>query len=303
MDELRQLPRLPARHPLYCQWELTCRCNLRCAMCYTDCFNHPEFVRDELPTDDILRIMDQLAEAGTLELCLTGGEPLARPDFFTIYEQAIDKGFLVTLFTNGTLLTQEAADRLAERPPKQIEISLHGVTKPTFERVTQGRGSYERCMEGIELLRARHLPLVLKTVAMTLNEQEVLDVKRAVEAFGSVRFKLGDEMRPRLTGDTTPLQYGLTVRSRNLLFEQDADLWKEWCQREMGAGSPCRSGMHKFHIDAYGMLQLCSGNRQQGYDLRRGSFQEGFYGHLPSFGCPRKIPSHMTLLQPTVTHV
>src|SRR5881396_2360482 len=73
------------RVPLTGQWELTCRCNLRCVMCYTDCFNHPENIRNELSTSEIIRIMDELAEAGCVELCLTGGEPLARPDFFDIY--------------------------------------------------------------------------------------------------------------------------------------------------------------------------------------------------------------------------
>jgi MoaA/NifB/PqqE/SkfB family radical SAM enzyme len=301
MNDLTQL-HLPARYPLCCQWELTCRCNLRCAMCYTDCFNQPEFIRAELRTDEILRIMDELSEAGTMEVCLTGGEPLARPDFMIIYERAIDQGFLVTLFTNGTLLTPDIADRLALKRPKQIEISLHGITKPTFERVTQGKGSYERCMEGIGLIRARHLPLVLKTVAMTLNQDELFDIKRAVEDLDAVGYKLGDEMRPLLNGDATPMRYGLARPAREALFRQDADLWQEFYQRESTAPPPCQSGMKTFHIDAYGMLQLCSGNRQQAFDLRRGSFKEGFYEHLPSFECPRKTPGSLGLLRPTVSH-
>src|SRR5690348_14825719 len=91
------------RYPLFCQWEITCRCNLRCVMCYTDCFNTPEKIRTELSTAEIFRIMDELREAGGTEICFTGGEPLARPDFFEIYERAILSGFLVTVFSNGTL--------------------------------------------------------------------------------------------------------------------------------------------------------------------------------------------------------
>jgi len=116
------------RFPWSCQWELTCRCNLRCVMCYTDCFNRPDKIQDELPTNEIIRIMDELAEAGCLELCLTGGEPLARQDFFEIYAHAKQKGFLVTIFTNGTLITDVIADRLAALPPHRIEISFHGLT-------------------------------------------------------------------------------------------------------------------------------------------------------------------------------
>jgi len=46
------------RFPLFGQWELTCRCNLRCVMCYTDCFNTPEMLRLELTLPEIILIMD-----------------------------------------------------------------------------------------------------------------------------------------------------------------------------------------------------------------------------------------------------
>lgn len=81
MVQQRKLDHLPDRFPLACQWEVTCRCNLHCVMCYTDCFNEPERIRQELSTAELLRIMEELAQAGCLELCLTGGEPLAQPDF------------------------------------------------------------------------------------------------------------------------------------------------------------------------------------------------------------------------------
>jgi hypothetical protein len=85
-------------------------------------------------------------------------------------------------------------------------------------------------------------------------------------------------------------------------MSQDSGLREEFFRRESAVLPPCRSGMQKFHIDAYGMLQLCSSNRQQGYDLRQGSFKIGFYEHLPSFGCARKVPEPLTVLHPTVGH-
>ena len=61
--------------------------------------------------------------------------------------------------------------------------------------------------------------------------------------------------------------------------------------------------MHSFHIDAYGRLQLCSGNRLHSYDLREGSFQNGFYDALPTFACNWKIPQEPVFIQPTMLHV
>ncbi len=302
MVQRRKLDHLPDRFPLACQWEVTCRCNLHCVMCYTDCFNEPERIRQELPTVDLLRIMDDIAEAGCLELCLTGGEPLARPDFFQIYERAINLGFLVTLFTNGTLITESIADRLAAHPPHRIEISMHGLTETTFEQVTLGRGSFHRCQQAIALLLERSLPLTLKSTAMTLNQHELLPIKRYVEIIGSVRYKLGEEIRPALDGSGTPFQFALQPEALDELHRQDAQLWSEACHRRRPDTSPCRSGMRRFHIDAYGVLQLCSGNRAQGYDLLKGSFQEGFYDYLPSFGCRWKDAATASLLPPSVTH-
>ena len=56
-------------------------------------------------------------------------------------------------------------------------------------------------------------------------------------------------------------------------------------------GSLCGGELYTFHIDAYGQLQLCSNNRRQSYDLRHGSFEEGFYSFLPQFPCPAREPS------------
>jgi hypothetical protein len=66
---------------------------------------------------------------------------------------------------------------------------------------------------------------------------------------------------------------------------------EEAARRAQVEPPPCVSGLHRFHIDAYGGLQLCSGNRGQSYDLRHGSFQDGFYRHLPTFGCRWKEPA------------
>jgi MoaA/NifB/PqqE/SkfB family radical SAM enzyme len=271
-------------------------------MCYTDCLNRPDAIRQELATKDILRIMDELAEAGTLALCLTGGEPLARPDFFQLYEHAIRCGFLVTVFSNGTLITEAHADRFAALRPHCIEISLHGMTRETFERITLGEGSYARCLQAIGLLLERQVPLVLKSTAMTLNQDEILAIKRYVGSLSTVRYKLGEEMRPELDGGAGPFQYALSEEDLADLNRQDPDLQRDAIQHNSVEPAPCRSGMHRFHIDAYGQLQLCSGNRKQSYDLRAGSFRSGFFEVLPGFTCDWKMPNGPVLIQPAIYH-
>ena len=106
---------LTERLPISGSIELTFRCNLRCVHCYCNLpMNDPEAIEMELGVDELYQILDQIAEAGCLWLLITGGEPLLRNDFLDIYIYAKKKGFITTLFTNGTLLSPELADALVE---------------------------------------------------------------------------------------------------------------------------------------------------------------------------------------------
>ena len=81
-----------------------------------------------------------------------GRQIFARADFLDIYAYAKTKGFLITLFTNGTMVTPRIADFLAEWRPFAVEVTMYGATRVTYEALTQIPGSYDRCMRGIGLL-------------------------------------------------------------------------------------------------------------------------------------------------------
>jgi molybdenum cofactor biosynthesis enzyme MoaA len=257
-------------------------------------------IQQELSFPEIVRIMNEIHEAGCLDLTLTGGEPLARKDFLDIYTYAKQIGFLVTVFTNGTLITERIAECWTQYPPSMIEISFHGLTAQSFERITQGPASYERCLEGLRLILERHLPLTLKTTGMTVNRDEVLRIKEYVAALGreyssKVQYKFGSDIRPRLDGSEDVFEYQLPAEQIHAIEQADPEFRAERCRQD-GQNEEmirkgkllCGGGHRKFHIDAYGQLQLCSNNRRQSYDLRRGSFQEGFYKVLPQFPCPAR---------------
>jgi len=120
------------RTPLNGTIEVTRRCNLSCAHCYT---NLPVGARKakerELSTKEHSRLIDEMAESGCLWLLFTGGEIFVREDFLDIYSHAKERGLIVTLFTNGTLITPEIADYLAEWRPFSIEVTLYGRTRET----------------------------------------------------------------------------------------------------------------------------------------------------------------------------
>jgi len=196
------------RFPLSGSLEMTLQCNLRCKHCYLDGVHDGIPGEVELSTEEWYGILDQLVEAGTLWLLMTGGEPFVRSDFLDIYTYAKRKGFLITIFTNGTMITPEVADYLAAMPPLSIEISVYGRTQETYERVTGIPGSHARCMRGIELLLERGLPLSLKTVVMTLNRDEFFDIKAWADELG-VDFRFDASLFGGM-GDTEPPKYRLS---------------------------------------------------------------------------------------------
>jgi len=93
-------------------WNLTRRCNLRCRHCYTTSAD-VEFP-GELTHEQAMETLEDLGRFGIPALILSGGEPLARRDFFQIAERARQLGIFLALSTNGTQLNDSALHGEAE---------------------------------------------------------------------------------------------------------------------------------------------------------------------------------------------
>ena len=150
--------------PLEVSIELTHHCNFRCQHCYIPDFSAP----DLLSTERILALLEELAEMGTLYLTLTGGEMLLRRDWFEIASRARNLGFSLRLFTNGSTVDEEKAD-LLKTLYATVEVSLYSMDEEIFERITQKKGSFEKTIRGIELLRQREIEVLLKIPMMVYN--------------------------------------------------------------------------------------------------------------------------------------
>lgn len=277
------------RFPINGSIELTFRCNLHCVHCYCNLpLNDREAIDTELETEEIYSILDQIAEAGCLWLLITGGEPLLRKDFLDIYGYIKNKGIIPTLFTNGTLLTAEIADALVEWPPFLVEITLYGATKETYERITGVPGSFARCQKGIDMLLERNIPLDLKTMAMTINQEEIGRMRAYTDKLG-VSFRFDPLINSRLDGSKGPCRFRLSPEEVVKLDLDDEKRTKEWQKQyskyRMLFPSDklfvCGAGVSTFHIDPYGRLSVCIMSRFENYDLRHGLFEEGWSEFIP----------------------
>lgn len=293
------------RIPLSGSVELTRRCNLSCLHCYNNLPANDAAARaEELTTGEHRRIMDEIAEAGCLWLLLTGGEIFLRKDFRDIYDHAKQRGFLITLFTNGTLIDRAMADYLAERPPFSIEVSLYGLTRETHERVTRVPGSYDRCREGIRLLAERGLPLLLKTMVMRPNRNELWKMKRFAENELGVDFRFDAMINPRIDDSPAPLAVRLSPSEVVELDVRDprrATEWVRFCEHfSHPPGGPadggrlydCGGARNAFAVDPAGRLGACVLSRRETYDLRGGTFREGWGAFL--HGLNRKEATRRT---------
>jgi MoaA/NifB/PqqE/SkfB family radical SAM enzyme len=268
------------RVPVHAMIELTYGCNLRCVHCY----NPTHQAKDELATAQIKALIDQLASAGCLELLFTGGEIFMRRDLFEIMAYAKGKGFSITLLTNATLITPERADRIQALRPHRVEISIYGATQEAYERVTRISGSFQAFLTGVQLLRERAVPLLVKMPVMTLNQHEVLQAKALVEGWG-VKFMYCTEIFPRVDGSLEPLQYRLApgevvhldetiVGSRRWRAEGGGEQG-ECCQAGEGLFT-CMCGKNSLAVTPYGRMNLCVSLPTPQYDFQSGTVSEGW---------------------------
>jgi radical SAM protein with 4Fe4S-binding SPASM domain len=277
------------RIPINGTIEVTRRCPLTCLHCYNNLpLQDPSARSTELTYEEHCRIVDGIVKAGCLWLLYTGGEIFARKDFLDIYTYAKRQGLLITLFTNGTLITQKIADHLSRYRPFSIEITLYGRTKQTYERLTGVPGSYERCLQGINLLMERKLPLKLKTVAVTVNKHEIWEMKRFAEKELGLEFKFDAMMSPRIDCSQSPLAVRLSAEEAVLLDLQDPNRIAEWKQFGAQFNGPvhtsehdgevyhCGGGLSSFAIDPQGKMSICVLSHVDTYDLRNGSFEDGW---------------------------
>ena len=297
LEEMRTLSARAAasRVPFNGSIAMTHRCNLRCLHCYLGDERSPGSAAGELDTAFWLSVVDQVADAGCLNLLITGGEPLLRDDFAEVYTRAKKRGLVVTLFTNGTRLDDGLLGLFSDLPPWYVEVSLYGATPETYDRVTTVRGAFERCLAGVDALLAAGVRVGLKTVILKENGHEV-DAMRALAEARGAKFRVDPAVFPCLDGKTDPVEHRVDPAEAIAIEMADAQRLRksvEYLDRVKDQPPlerlySCLAGLTTFHVSPAGKLQPCLMVTTHGYDLRSGSFRSVWEKDLPAF---REIPA------------
>ncbi len=173
---------------MFVAWDITYKCNLNCFFC-----DRQAIYRDKLNKDLTLieakTVIDNLADSDVMSIGITGGEALLRNDLEDIIEYAVDKGLVVTLSTNGTLLTRSRAKKLVNLV-QSISISLDGLSD-THDEVRGKKGAYAGAIRGIKILaetNPRSCAIGVNFVLNKRNFQELHEVFDAVRNIGADYF-------------------------------------------------------------------------------------------------------------------
>jgi radical SAM protein with 4Fe4S-binding SPASM domain len=251
--------------PLQVSMELTHRCNLACKHCYIDIHES-----EELSLVEIKSIIDQLADAGSLYLMFTGGEPLMRKDFFDIAFYARKKGFLILLMTNGTLITPEIAEKIQLLEPVSVGMSLHGAQPETHDSITGKKGSFASTINAIRMLRNLKIPVSLQTLLMDTNVHEAADMKLLAQELGAY-LKIGHQLVPARSGSPGPLRYAVSAGDIHNVYESGLlDVDTTVCE----TGGICKAGKGSCSISPGGDVFPCLLLPMKLGNLRENRFDE-----------------------------
>ncbi len=165
-------------------WNVTRTCNLRCVHCYSN--SEAKKYDGELTLDEGKALLDDLAEFRVPAVLFSGGEPLVRKDLFELAAHARSKGLRVVLSTNGTLITEEVARRLADLKFSYVGISLDGM-KETNDMFRGVEGAYASAIRGFKACLAVGQKVGLRLTLTRQNAQDLHRIFDFIEAEGIQR--------------------------------------------------------------------------------------------------------------------
>ena len=169
-------------------WETTSACNLHCVHCRAEA--QPEPLPDEMSTQEGTSFLGDLASFAKPIMILSGGEPLARPDIFELTRHSVELGMRTCLASNGTVITRDVAQQIADARIARVSISLDGAGAETHDTFRGIPGAYAAAMEGIRNLEAHEVPFQINTTVAQHNMGELDELVAVTEQLGAAALHL-----------------------------------------------------------------------------------------------------------------
>lgn len=253
--------------PLYGTFELTSRCNLDCKMCYVHNQNSNACLQHELTTAQWKGLMDSAYDAGMMFALITGGECLLRKDFRELYLHMYNKGVIVSVNTNGTLINDDYIAFFAAHKPERIQISLYGSNDNGYEKVT-GHRQFQRVSAAIKGLQDAGVNIEVAITPNAYMKGDAEDIFRYLKK-EKIRFQVSNTLIEARDGETND-ESRLTDEDRIEMAKDKAAVFGQQLatptcpapkpcgdQAEQRYGMPCNAGTVRFCITWQGKMIAC----------------------------------------------
>lgn len=275
------------RAPFSAGIELHPSCNFKCVHCYAESDRRTN--KRQLTIDQFKNVIDCLVDNSCLDLFFTGGEALLYSGFEELYVYAKKKGLMVSVLTNGSLITEEHISLWKEYPPELISITLYGDSPETYTNLTCNRQGYKCVHNAIDLLKNNGIPFELKCIGMKQNKDDIINMRNYMRSLGLRKTTLAWDIRPMNNGDKTPINYRLSPEEAFFIELQDFERKAFYdklkfnpernkpTKRQLeGYLYPCEIAYQFVYITSDGYMQGCVKAVKTKYDLINGTFAEGW---------------------------
>ena len=191
--------------PLAVLAEITHKCPLQCPYC-----SNPlelESASKELTTAEWLRVIDELAEIGVLQIHFSGGEPTARKDLVQLVQRASDVGLYSNLITSAVMLTREKLAALADAGLCHVQISFQGAEAGVADRVGGYKNGHAKKLEVARWTRELDLPLTVNAVMHRQNLHQLPEIIEMAVSLDAARLEVANVQ-----------YYGWALKNRHALM-------------------------------------------------------------------------------------
>ena len=272
--------------------ELTRRCNFKCPHCFLANPIQPLPPDSEWTSEEWVTLFDQYVDEGGLFLTVTGGEPLLRNDFQQLWVSMKKRGFLISLFTNGSLVDDDIVSFLSQWTPLEVSITLYGASEETYRKVTGRTGMFERVMHALEMVSKAGIPLEVKGVFSRLNIGEYSRIKMIAETYCDLFRWDVDLVGSFSSSSNTPQDIRLSPEEcaeleaaepiRNQELKNRFDIWNPpEADHASARVFHCGIGFNSAYIDSGGGLRPCLPLESVSYDLKSGTLKDGWHRAIP----------------------
>ncbi len=260
--------------PLGATLELTPVCNFSCKMCYVR--KTPQQLRCEgkelIDHRRWLELAQQMKQAGTLYILLTGGEPFLYPHFRELYEALHDMGFLLSINTNASMIDETVMQWLKQRAPTRMNVTLYGASRETYGRICANPDGYDRAVQAILWLKEAGIPVVINGSMIPENADDLekimqfgksldLNTRISTYMFPPVR-RQAEDTDSRFTPQESAKMFMRRSRCQfseealvRMFRKQETTTFDDWGMQ--ADCMTCRAGRSSFFLSWEGKMTAC----------------------------------------------